>query len=178
MKMTKGKVNFREKTMLQKKIQENGFTLLEVLIAVAILTIGILGVNALQITAIRGNSTARGLTESTNFASAQVEELIEAPYIPPNPCPNDDGSSDYFLCDDNNDGVVNSGEIEKFLNNDPTASPPDGTAVSPDNKQTIYWYVANDTPVARTKTVMVHLVRTDRGQRRTVTLNYVIPEII
>lgn len=172
MKMTKGKVNFRKKTMLRKKIQENGFTLLEVLIAVFILTIGILGVNALQITSIRGNSTARGLSESTNFAAVQVEELIQAPYTPPNPCASDDGSSDYFLCDDNNDGVAG------LDNDETTASPPDGTAVSPDNKQSIYWNVANDTPVARTKTVRVHLIRMDRGQRRTVTLNYVIPEII
>ena len=172
MKMTKGKVNFWEKTILPKKVQKNGFTLLEVLIAVVILTIGILGVNALQITSIRGNSTARGLSESTNFAAAQVEELIQAPYSPPNPCLNDDGSSDYFLCDDNNDGVLG------LDNDDTSASPPDGTAVSADNKQSIYWNVADNTPVSATKTVRVHLVRTDRGQRRTVTLNYVIPEII
>ena len=168
----KGKVNFQEKSKLQKNIQQNGFTILEVLIAVVILTIGILGVNAMQISSIRGNSTARGLSESTNFAAVQVEELIQAPYAPPNPCASDDGSSDYFLCDDNNDGVVG------LDNDETTASPPDGTAVSADNKQSIYWNVANDTPVAKTKTIRVHLVRTDRGQRRTVTLNYVIPEII
>jgi type IV pilus modification protein PilV len=63
------------------KIKSNdGFTILEVLIALAILGIGILGVAAMQIGAVNGNANARKSTELANLATAQVEALMHEPY--------------------------------------------------------------------------------------------------
>jgi type IV pilus modification protein PilV len=69
--------------MRQQKIshqKEAGFTLIEVLIALAIFTIGILSVNAMQIAAIKGNSVANGLTEASVLVSDKIENIMAMPY--------------------------------------------------------------------------------------------------
>ncbi len=59
---------------------EHGFTFIEVVIAMAIFSIGILGVAAMQTTAAAGNSSARRVTNITNVAADHVERLISLPY--------------------------------------------------------------------------------------------------
>ena len=58
----------------------SGFTLIEVVIALAIFTIGILAVFSLQISSIGGNAAARGVTENVTAAAAKVEELMAVDY--------------------------------------------------------------------------------------------------
>ncbi len=57
-----------------------GFTLLEVLIAISIFAIGILAVGSMQISAIMGNVTSRGSTEAATWAADRVEKLMALPY--------------------------------------------------------------------------------------------------
>jgi prepilin-type N-terminal cleavage/methylation domain-containing protein len=57
-----------------------GFSLIEVLVAMAIFSIGILAVYSMQIHSIRGNTSARGITENITLASAKVEELLAQAY--------------------------------------------------------------------------------------------------
>ncbi|UCF95362.1 MAG: prepilin-type N-terminal cleavage/methylation domain-containing protein [Desulfobacterales bacterium] len=57
-----------------------GFTLIEVLIALAVFAIGILGVFSMQIRAINGNAVARGVTENYTSAMDKVEELMALPF--------------------------------------------------------------------------------------------------
>jgi len=59
---------------------ENGFAILEVLIAVSIFAIGLLAVAALQITAFRGNRVGDELTKATMLAQMQVEALKGADF--------------------------------------------------------------------------------------------------
>jgi prepilin-type N-terminal cleavage/methylation domain-containing protein len=56
--------------------REKGFTLLEVIIAMAILSIGLLAVGYMQITAIDSNSTGNRITEGTSLAQDKLEELV------------------------------------------------------------------------------------------------------
>ena len=57
-----------------------GFTLIEVLIVMAIFSIGILAVAAMQMTATKGNTSARRMTEATALAENQMENLMQLPY--------------------------------------------------------------------------------------------------
>ena len=59
---------------------EKGFTLIETMIAMAILAIGILAVTSMQITAFQGNRAARRQTEAVALAAQQLEELGALPY--------------------------------------------------------------------------------------------------
>jgi prepilin-type N-terminal cleavage/methylation domain-containing protein len=58
-----------------KRAQDQGFTLLEVLFALAILGVGILAVSSMQISAINGNATSRGITESSGWVADNLERL-------------------------------------------------------------------------------------------------------
>jgi type IV pilus assembly protein PilV len=55
---------------------ERGFTLLEVIMAVSILTIGLLAVASMQISAMRGNTMSMTYTESTEMVQDRVDKLL------------------------------------------------------------------------------------------------------
>jgi len=63
-----------------KNKKEKGFTLIEVLIAISILTFGILAVAAMQVSAISGNHFASNVTGGTTWAQDKVEYLMSLPY--------------------------------------------------------------------------------------------------
>ena len=59
---------------------EEGFTLLEILFTVSMLTIGILAVASMQVASIQGNGLAGDLCVATCVATDQMEKLIQEPY--------------------------------------------------------------------------------------------------
>ena len=66
--------------MTKKTKNERGFTLIEVLIATAIFSIGILAVISMQIMGMNVSSRACSLTEAVVAATRQVETLKAQPY--------------------------------------------------------------------------------------------------
>jgi len=58
-----------------------GFTLIEILIALAIFSIGILAVFSLQIRSINQNAAARIQGEATSLGALTMERLIARPYL-------------------------------------------------------------------------------------------------
>ena len=58
-----------------------GFTLLETVIALMMLTIGILAMMTMQTSAITGNYRASTMTIASNIASRQIETLRNAPFV-------------------------------------------------------------------------------------------------
>ena len=60
--------------------KEKGFTLLEVLFAIAILTFGLLAVASMQIGAIQGNSVAYRVTKAASLAQDRLEVLLALTY--------------------------------------------------------------------------------------------------
>jgi prepilin-type N-terminal cleavage/methylation domain-containing protein len=107
---------------------ENGFTLIEVLIAISIFAIGLLAVAALQITAFQGNRVGDELTKATMLAQMQVEALKGADF--------------------------NSAALA--LGNYADANPIDETgAPAPGGRFTRTWTIANNTAFSRLVTVTV-----------------------
>ena len=62
------------------KAKESGFTLLELIIAISILTVGLLAVASMQMAAITGNAKAFALTEATTLAQDSLEGLMAVAY--------------------------------------------------------------------------------------------------
>ena len=59
---------------------QKGFSLIEVLISITILSIGLLGLAALQVHAIRGNALGKKNTLAVALAEEKMEEVRNTPY--------------------------------------------------------------------------------------------------
>ena len=70
-------------TQMDKLKKENGFTLLEVLVAITIFAVGLLAVAALHTSAINMNSTSNKMTNLSTLAMDQIEKLSALPYADP-----------------------------------------------------------------------------------------------
>ncbi len=60
-----------------------GFTLIEVMIAVVILAVGLLGLMAMQIVSIKANAFSSEMTYSSMLAQQQLETLKNLPFTDP-----------------------------------------------------------------------------------------------
>ena len=52
-----------------------GFSLIEVMIAIAVVAVGLLGIAAMQLKALRGGQSGRVFTQASEFAHDQLEQL-------------------------------------------------------------------------------------------------------
>ncbi len=130
---------------IEKYMAEGGFTLLEVIMAISILTAGLLAVASMQISAIQGNSLAGQLTTGTSIAQDKMEELLSLPYTllvtHPDLVNNTDNGGPHF-----------------------ESSPPDGFDF-------VQWDVTDDTPETGTKTITVTVAWHERGAQKTTSLS-------
>ncbi len=67
-------------TGLKKIDLHKGFSLLEVLISIAIFTSALLAITAMLLNTIKGNSISIHLTTAAQLASKQIEEIMLMPY--------------------------------------------------------------------------------------------------
>ena len=59
---------------------QDGFTIIEVMVALLIFTFGILSVLGMQITSIQGNADAQNISEAASVGANMVETLITGSY--------------------------------------------------------------------------------------------------
>jgi len=151
--------------------KETGFTLIETMIAIFILTVGIFSLYSMQTTSIRYNASSNAVTTSSTWAADRIEQLLALDYDDP------------LLADDDN--IANTtptgtGNDQAGLNHTSGATDtPDGRWVSPDQRYTLYWNVANQmtpnpkAPNASTvKAIRVIVQHTDYSIRKEVVMNY------
>lgn len=154
---------------------EKGFTLIEVMIAMVVMGIGLLGIISLLTNSTGENSMARTVTEAATFSAERLEMLLATTY------------SDPLLTDTNNDGIAG---LNRPFTDQPllpgqtipdgnyifapnlAGLPPDFQLTSPDGSYTICWNVAIDTPFRNVKTVRVTVISTGRGAQRVVPITF------
>ena len=101
---------------------EAGFSLVEVLIALSIFSIGILAVATLQASASIESRNSADITQASNLASGQMEEILHLPFLhgalDPASNPHSKASGKYLIqwtvtnTDLNSDGVFESKTID------------------------------------------------------------------
>lgn len=67
-------------TEIMRDNSDKGFSLIEVMIALVVLLIGMLGIMGMQYYAVSGNATSRELRLATNLGQDMIESLKSTPY--------------------------------------------------------------------------------------------------
>ncbi len=83
MKSYQKHINDIKNKRVRKIKKEKGFTLMEVLFAIAILAFGLLAIASMQIAAIQGNFFAGSKSEAVTWAQNTLERLLTLPYTDP-----------------------------------------------------------------------------------------------
>ena len=65
---------------LSEDLNNRGFSIIEVIFALSIFTIGILAVSTLSISSVNSNASARRITDATALAEDRLERLAAMPY--------------------------------------------------------------------------------------------------
>ncbi|MBW2615742.1 MAG: prepilin-type N-terminal cleavage/methylation domain-containing protein [Deltaproteobacteria bacterium] len=120
-----------------QKTRERGFTLIEVIVAISILTVGLLAVAKMQTAAIQGNFFAYRTSQATTLAQDRLEYLLALPY---------------------GDALLQDGDDQ--------ADPAQGTHPVDTGLYAITYNVAVDSPIAGAKRITVRVVRTEKGVTR------------
>ena len=150
--------------------KETGFTIVELMVAIVVFSIGLLAVSSMQVGAIKCNSTANGITQGATWAENQVERLIGLAYNDPELTDTDgDGTNQ----DGDNDGDDDDGGNFGLDDNDTATA--DNFVTRGD--YTVYWNVAENVIINNTKAVNIIVTWTELGALKSVALRRVVPEI-
>ncbi|WAC06331.1 MAG: prepilin-type N-terminal cleavage/methylation domain-containing protein [Thermodesulfobacteriota bacterium] len=125
-------------------LKEKGFTLVELMIAVVVLAIGILGLIGLQVAAMNGNLSANKMTTAMTLAQDEIEQLKRLPLT--NGALTDAGNNDKLT------SPANAASFEHTDANNPINESGENTGLGGYYR---FWNVADDTPTQGAKTVVV-----------------------
>jgi type IV pilus modification protein PilV len=152
---------------MKSKYPEDGFTLIEVLVAMVVLTIGVLSLFAMQIGSIRSNSVANHMTDASTRGQDQIEQILS--WV----------SADPRLIDNNFAFPGAGAKTKANPSGDITA---DGTAggAAANQEYTVYWNgTAVMDPVIVAQQVginlQIHVVWMEAGISKQLTLNIIKP---
>ena len=137
--------------------EEKGFTLVEVLIVICILTFGLLAVASMQTSSIIGNSLASDMTEATAYASERLEILNRLAFI------------------DYNDSLLNDDDGDEVAGLNHTGNGADH--VDTQGYYKIYWNISVNALPSNTKTVNVIVQWESRGATKSVSIRNIIAQI-
>lgn len=126
-------------SQMGKLKKADGFTLIEVLVAITIFAVGLLAVAAMQNSAILMNSTAGKITNLSTWGMDKIEELSAMPYTDP-----------WLQAAGNPPGNDSAGNTHREVSGD----------------YTISWTVIDNNPLPNTKNISVTV--TGRGKRAVI----------
>lgn len=170
--------------------KDNGFTFIEVMVALVVLGIGISALYAMQTTSIRGNASALALTDLSTRTAGRLEHIVGADF-------NDGILEDKDLdgtgqdtnlngIDEDDEGLTGDGIAHFGLHDVGSAadycevidgpSPPD--CDDPDNRTTISWNIAVDVPAPNMKTIHVIVLTKKFGKDKKVEFEYYKDDVI
>jgi type IV pilus assembly protein PilV len=144
---------------MSNRNQQQGFTLIEVMIAITLLAVGILAAASMQITALGGNHLAIRTTTASTLAGATIEELMSLEFE------HDDLAATATIAE-LTAAQTDPAALELLLD---TAHQP---VEQPANFQ-IFWSVVDDYPLIDCKTIRVLVRRQDRGVLRDLALDFI-----
>lgn len=146
---------------LVAKHLQRGMTLLEVLIAITILSVGLLALVRMQTQAVKTNFSGRQLTEATILAQDKVEDirLVNKRYLAdtslPEPAAIQDTQNNWTI-DTDGDGIF---DTFNWASPEGTEGPIDVTeAATATGGYTREWCIADGFPVVKAKTVHVRVM--------------------
>jgi type IV pilus assembly protein PilV len=73
-------MKYRQQSEINRKFNNHGLSIIEVIFALSIFTIGILAVSTLAISSVSSNASARRITDATALAEDRLERLAAMAY--------------------------------------------------------------------------------------------------
>jgi len=134
---------------------ETGFSLIEVMMAMVVLTVGLLALISMQGAFATGNANSRQITRATDLAGQYLETLNNADY------------DDSRLDDSNNDGMAG-------LENTGVNADHNATINQYPINYSVFWNVANNA-TTETKQVYVVVQWQQGGRNHELSLDWVKP---
>jgi type IV pilus assembly protein PilV len=147
--------------------RQEGYTLVEILIAIGILAFGLMAVATMQVTAIKTNATASGISQGITLAQAKLEELMNLSYIDLIDTTGDGTDEDDGF------GLNNTVDPADECNNEPVSDgfwPNDWDCTA---SYRLFWNIAVDEPVTNSKTIRVIVTWTERGRDKSIALDFI-----
>lgn len=129
---------------------DTGFSLIEVMVAMAILTMGILAVFAMQMHSSSSINSSNRVTSASNWNADRIEQFVSLQYTN---AAFTDTDNDGTNQDPDGNGIDEIGADRDFGLNDATAASADNNVVQ--GQYTIYWNVAEGVPAPNLKTIRI-----------------------
>lgn len=141
---------------MEHTASQKGFTLIEVIMAIALLTVGILAAGSMQISALGGNSQAKQLSHAVVWGEDRLEALMGKPYDDPD-LQEKKAAANVIAGLDYTDIGANAADYSQVV----------------DPNFTVFWNVADDYPLFGCKTIRVIVRRNDQGNLKTISMDFV-----
>lgn len=175
---------------IQSLLATEGFSLIEVLVAISILSLGIMAMYSMQLSAVHINYLGGSVTQSGNFSSSQVEETysLDNKLLSKNQqgrsireYTNSDSTDDNYAVDTDKTRLSNGLPKDFGLNRtgmnkrkqrvSDANEQPDQMRVTDDGRFVVAYNVVQDLPIKGIKKIRVHTLDTSTAMQNPVSLD-------